>query len=445
MTAVNASPAANPTTENSAKAEVKSAPAAPASNSAVKDQVSERRVSFLLEGKLVETVVNPSGLFSFWIQGRNKTELSIKHGDTLFEPHYGLREFWAKKVVRFPSAATSYGTTAGLLEEMAQFIRRYADVPEDWLDIICLYVLMTWVYDRFTAVPYLRFLGEPGTGKTRLLQVSSAISYKGTTVSGNITGPALFRTIDLIQGTMAVDEADFKNSSEWSEITKVLNNGYTEGTPVIRCNKNTFDPECFHVFGPKIISTRNRFEDEATETRCLTFETSDRKVPAHIPFQMPIIFDQEALTLRNKLLQWRCDNFQRVTAKEEGLRDLFARTAQIGASLAAVAPDEQWMAKLVRFLGRMEDSRNEESPKGMVQRALQAFSAGTRTTATVGEVAESVNSERKAMGVDPLTDRRVGGILRSLGFAPKRTNRGYVVPLTPSVNVASERVNVSPG
>jgi hypothetical protein len=24
---------------------------------------------------------------------------------------------------------------------------------------------MTWVYDRFTAVPYLRFLGEPGTGK----------------------------------------------------------------------------------------------------------------------------------------------------------------------------------------------------------------------------------------------------------------------------------------
>jgi len=31
--------------------------------------------------------------------------------------------------------------------------------------IIGLYVLMTWVFDRFTAVPYLRFLGEPEQGR----------------------------------------------------------------------------------------------------------------------------------------------------------------------------------------------------------------------------------------------------------------------------------------
>jgi hypothetical protein len=279
--------------------------------------------------------------------------------------------------------------------------------------------------------PYLRFLGEPGTGKTRLLEVSSSISYKGTIVSGNITGMSLFRTIDLIRGTMAVDEADFKNSSEWSDVAKVLNNGYSVGTPVIRCNKNTFDPECFCVFGPKIISTRNRFEDEATETRCLTLETKEQKVSPHIPLQLPLTFDQEALALRNKLLKWRFDNFDRVTVKEEGLRDLFARSGQIGASLAAVAPDEQWTNKLIGFLRRLDEARDEESPKAMVERALKAMSTGARTSAKVGEVAECVNTERKGLGLELLTDRKVGGILRSLSFAPKRTNQGYVIALTP--------------
>jgi hypothetical protein len=392
-------------------------------------------VSFQLENeKIVETIVSPTGFFSFWIEGHDRPESSIKCGDKKFEPHYGLRTFWQEKVVRFASFPTNYGTTVQLLGEMNQFVRRYADLPEDWLDIICLYVLLSWVYDRFTAVPYLRFLGEPGTGKTRLLQVCSSISYKGTIVSGNITGPALFRTIDLVRGTMAVDEADFRNSAEWSEIIKVLNNGYTVGTPVIRCNKNTFDPECFHVFGPKIISTRNRFEDEATETRCLTLETREQKVSPHIPLQLPLTFDQEALALRNKLLKWRFDNFHRVTVKEEGLRNLFARSGQIGASLAAVAPDEQWMKKLVDFLQRFDESRNEESPKGMVVRALKRMSLATflsppRTSAKVGEIAESVNSERKELGLEPLTDRKVGGILRSLGHTPKRTNVGYVISL----------------
>jgi hypothetical protein len=266
---------------------------------------SERQVSFKLgNGMLVETIVSPAGLFSFWRQGQDRAENSIKFEDQTFEPHSGLKTFWQEKVVRFPSFPTDYGTTSQLLNEIGQFVRRYADLPEDWLDIVCLYMLMTWVYDRFTAVPYLRFLGEPGTGKTRLLQVCSSISYKGTIVSGNITGPALFRTIHLVRDTMAVDEADFKNSSEWSDIAKVLNNGYGVGTPVIRCNKDDFEPQCFSVFGPKIISTRNRFDDEATETRCLTLETKEQKVSHHIPLQLPLTFDDEALALRNKLLKW---------------------------------------------------------------------------------------------------------------------------------------------
>jgi hypothetical protein len=230
---------------------------------------------------------------------------------------------------------------------------------------------------------------------------------------------------------MAVDEADFKNSAEWSDITKVLNNGYATGTPVIRCNKESFDPECFAVFGPKIISTRNRFDDEATETRCLTLETREKTIPAHIPLQLPPRFREEALELQNNLLRWRFDNFHQTSPNEAGLRDLFARSGQIGASLAAVAPDDEWRNRLIGFLTQMEEGRREESPKGMVQRAIKAMSSGLRTTAKVSEVAEMVNLERKGLGMECLTDKRVGGVLRSLGIFPKRKSAGYVLLLKP--------------
>jgi hypothetical protein len=235
----------------------------------------------------------------------------------------------------------------------------------------------------------------------------------------------------------------------------VLNNGYSVGTPVIRCNKNTFDPECFYVFGPKIISTRNRFEDEATETRCLTLEKKERKVSPHIPLQLPLAFGQEALDLRNKLLKWRFDNFQRVAVSEEGLRDLFARTGQIGASLAAVAPNEQWRRKLIEFLQGLDSGRDEDSPKGMVQRAVACFflakpplgiPAAVTTSVTLKEITESVNTERQGLGLEVLSAKKVGGILRSLAFISKRTSEGYVV-MRP-VNVVDgcgERVNVGQG
>lgn len=388
-----------------------------------------QRVSLLTDDrKLVETVVSTSGVFQFLVEGQTQPVGHIQKAGERIEPPHNLRRML--EVVRFPSGVAPYGSTAELLEEIQAFLRRYQDIASEWLPIISLYVLMTWVYDRFTAVPYLRFLGEPGTGKTRLLHSTSAISYKGTMVSGNITGAALFRTIDMMRGTMAVDEGDFKNSAEWSDITKILNTGYTTGTPIIRCDKSDdFIPEAFCVFGPKIISTRKRFQDEATETRCLTLETKECKVSEHIPLQLPLSFDEEARALRNKLLQWRFDHFHATFAREEELRSLVARTGQIGASLMAVAPDNEWRKKVVEFLGRSDAGRKEESPKGLVQQAIARMRDEGEKSATVGAIAFQTRSLANELGVDELSAKTVGGILKSLGIEKRRVKVGYLVDL----------------
>jgi hypothetical protein len=162
-----------------------------------------------------------------------------------------------KGVVLLPSRAAEYGSQAELVAEIVVFIHRYADVPDFWEDLIAHYVLMTWVYDKFTAVPYLRFFGEPQSGKTRCLQIAGQLSYKAIFGAGATTVSPLFRLLEVYHGTFVLDEADYKITTEWSEIVKILNAGYMRGIPVLRSDKDgdSYEPRAFDVFGPKIMST----------------------------------------------------------------------------------------------------------------------------------------------------------------------------------------------
>ena len=85
------------------------------------------------------------------------------------------------------------------------------------------YVLFSWVYDAFNEVPYIRFQGDYGTGKTRALLVVGSVCYKPFFASGASTVSPIFHILDAFRGTLILDEADFRFSDEKAEIVKVLN------------------------------------------------------------------------------------------------------------------------------------------------------------------------------------------------------------------------------
>lgn len=350
------------------------------------------------------------------------------------------------RALQLPSEPADYGSPEELLDSIGRYVARYVDLPERFLSIAAAYVLLTWVYDAFNELPYLRFRGDYGSGKTRALLVIGSLAYKGFFASGASTVSPIFHTLDTFRGTLIFDEADFRFTDEKAELVKILNNGNAKGFPVFRTMisaKKEFDPRAFLVFGPKIVAMRGFYEDRALESRFITEDMSGRELRVDIPINLPESYRAEALQLRNQLLMYRFRERHRA-AVDPMLVDpsLEPRISQVLLPLLSVAPNAG-VRQAIREYGR----------------SLQAGVVSDRATSTEGQllsvIAEIVRTEerisislsdivaafRERYGPEyerPITNRYIGGILRHrLGLALYKSNGVFVLPLTQRERIAS--------
>ena len=284
-------------------------------------------VSRVLEdGRLVELLYDPAKTETALAVGSPDgsvaltSDLALPNGDRLV-PYSAHNNLITTGCVLLPSRVGEYGDKADLLAEVRAYLHRYVDLSPLFEEIAAHYALLTWVYDSFRELPYLRFQGEYGTGKTRALIALGSICYKPFFASGASTVSPIFHILDVFRGTLVLDEADFRFSDATAGLTKILNNGTVDGMPVLRTMTNRqkeLDPRAFRVFGPKLVGMREHFSDVALESRFLTEETGVRPLRSDVPLQVPGELAAEAQGLRDKLLAWRFR--ERATAGSDGVR-----------------------------------------------------------------------------------------------------------------------------
>ncbi len=195
---------------------------------------------------------------------------SIEDKEKVFEP-ITSKMVEDQKVVLLPSQAKEFENEKELLGEIKKFINRYCDVHPFYLELCAHYVLLTWVFDRLSVIPYIRALGDYGSGKTRFIQSVGSISYKPMFLSGATSDAYLFRVIEMFKGSLVINEMERVNTDLASQITVILNCGYEKGISVGRVEGDRkSEPQTFDVFSPKLFSSRVKFKDQALESRIIS-------------------------------------------------------------------------------------------------------------------------------------------------------------------------------
>lgn len=378
-------------------------------------------------------------------------EVRIETGEVLV-PYSAKNNLIATNCVLLPSLPEHYGDKYELLADIQAFLHRYVDLSPTFEKIAAYYVLLSWVYDAFNELPYLRLRGEYGTGKTRGLLTIGALCYRPFFASGASTISPIFHTLDRVGGTLIIDEADFRFSDATSDIVKVLNNGNVKGLPVLRTMQNRdkeFNPRAFRVFGPKIIAMRDSFADSALESRFLTEEMGLRPVRSDISIPLPNTLHEEALALRNRLLHYRfCTLFDTKPDISALLEGVEPRVNQIALPLLSLVDEPQVRADIRDRLLREQDVRSavrRETSEGRIVAAMGEVMAGSNGSPLgVSAITELFNAANGKDVRGSVSEKWVGHVLRTrLGLTTQKSHGVYVVPISekPKIDALAIRYN----
>jgi len=352
-------------------------------------------------------------------------------------PYSATNNLITTECVLLPSEVGDFGSKAELLADLREYLHRYVDLPELFEEIAAHYVLLSWVYDAFNELPYLRFRGDFGTGKTRALIAIGSVCYKPFFASGASTVSPIFHVLEAFRGTLVLDEADFRFSDATASLTKILNNGNVQGMPVLRTMANSqreLNPRAYRVFGPKLLGMRGGFADVALESRFITHRTGGQPLRSDISVQLPASLRSEAQRLRNRLLAWRLRSRATVGPAVENLSpDLSPRTRQIALPLLSLMDDPALRARFTDALAghdvELRAARAPDLDAHLLAAVLDSFTASQTGAAAVADIVERFNARAAGDLGRPMSNRWVGGLLRSrLGVRTTKTRGVYVVP-----------------
>ena len=380
---------------------------------------------------------------------RSATELdpSIVIGDrTVFvhpmpgEPDYhdaSELNRWSKSSREAWIKGEATPTTWEVLQAVMGRIVRYVELPTDGEDnavgygsTLSLWVMLTYCYPVFAAVPYLYLAGPAGSGKTRTMDLIGRLAFRPT-LSSNTTAANLFRSLHARGGTLFLDEAERlkdDRSPEMAAISSILLSGYRHGGRASRMELigDSFKSVSFDVYGPKLLACI-RGLPPALASRCISIRLT--RATAGSPAAARSLNDspEDEQRIRDMLHCWMMEHSAKLIDTPAPASTLANRDAERWEPLlriAAMTGQDELVSCLLDHAARQIENDTEDATPEADPSLLSALFQLTSTTprVTPGDVLAAAKDIDEEAFDDNWNARRVSHVLRRYGFRTERNN-----------------------
>ena len=163
---------------------------------------------------------------------------------------------------------------SGLLTALSLLINLFIVLDKEQADAAALWIAMTWFMDVIDVAP-LAIINAPekSCGKSQMLDLFGRMVARPLSAANSSTA-FLFRSLELWQPTMLIDEADtFVREND--ELKGIINAGYTRSNAFVgRVVGDSHEPKLFKVWGAKAMAgiTLERHLPDATMSRAILFD-----------------------------------------------------------------------------------------------------------------------------------------------------------------------------
>ena len=402
--------------------------------------------------RLLKTRSEPEGAWTLYAKSGSKrtaTELepSIIAGGTALYVHPFPYEptaadvselcVWSRASREAWTAGNVRPTTADAFIAVMERIERYIELPSDdehgsigHQVTLALWVMLSYCYPVFPAVPYLYLAGPAGSGKTRTMDLMGRMVFRPM-FSSNTTAANIFRSLHSRGGVLLLDEAEQlkdDRSPETGDINSILLSGYRRGGRATRMEAagDTFRPVSFDVYSPKLLACI-RGLPPALSSRCITLRLSRAAAGSQAAARSLDDSPSEEQSVRDILHAWTLEHSAELLDTPPPATTLANRDAERWEPLfriAAMTGDEGLIGTLIDHAARQVEAETDDATPEADPSLLAALYVLTRTQPKVapGDVLE------EARNIDPdafTTDwnpRRVSAVLRRYGFRTVRNN-----------------------
>ncbi|MBB3210612.1 hypothetical protein FHS27_006460 [Rhodopirellula rubra] len=342
------------------------------------------------------------------------------------------REAWTSGKV----APTTDDAITAVMERLDRFI----ELPTDPADgeagsighaaTLSLWVLLSYCYPVFPAVPYLYLAGPAGSGKTRTMDLIGRMVFRPM-FSSNTTAANVFRSLHARGGTLLLDEAERlkdDRSPDVGEITSILLSGYRRGGRANRLEPSgdTFRSVSFDVFAPKLLACI-RGLPPALSSRCITVRLSRASNGSPRAGRSLDESPADDQAVRDLLHCWMLEHAATLIDTPPPASTLANRDAERWEPLfriASLSSDPSLLDFVIGHAARQIETDHEDSTPEADPALLAALHQLVATTPriTPGDVLETAKDIDPDAFEDGWNARRVSVVLRRYGL---RTSRSH--------------------